>query len=476
MNPESMDLTQIANAILAREISSTEITQWSIKRLGSIGKSLNAVFRIYEEKALERARELDLRLARGEVLGPLHGVPLAHKDLIGIKGHEMHAGSAIRGGLIADETAWVMQCMDRDGQVNLGSLHMAELALSPTGFNEHFGHPRNPWNLEHVCGGSSSGSGIAVAARLVFGSIGSDTGGSIRHPSAMCGVTGLKPTQGLVSVSGVFPLSKSLDCVGPIAQTARDCALLLDSISRFDRLDPLSSVRNVTNQLSYSEMLSRAPKNDLKGLKIAIPQEYYREDLDPEIAKALDISLEVLKALGATLHITRVPDMAKINGMMQKVMSSEAAFLHKQALLETPHLIAEQVRLRMEPGLKWSALEYLDAVESRNKIRGEFIDLAFDGCDLIHIPAVISQTPSIEESTRGSVAQVLATVSKLTYATRGINYLGLPAMSVPIGFTKSNMPIAMQLVAKPFEESVIFRVADQYQGQVDWHRRVPSCG
>ena len=265
MNPASMDLTQIANAILAREISSTEITQWSIKRLGSMGKSLNAVFRIYEEKALERARELDLRLARGEVLGPLHGVPLAHKDLIGIKGHEMHAGSAIRGGLIADETAWVMQCMDRDGQVNLGSLHMAELALSPTGFNEHFGHPRNPWNLEHVCGGSSSGSGIAVAARLVFGSIGSDTGGSIRHPSAMCGVTGLKPTQGLVSVSGVFPLSKSLDCVGPIAQTARDCALLLDSISRFDRLDPLSSVRNVTNQLSYSEMLSRAPKNDLKG-------------------------------------------------------------------------------------------------------------------------------------------------------------------------------------------------------------------
>ena len=470
-----MDLTQIANAIRAREVSSTEITQWSLNRLNTTGKSLNAVFHSYEESALKRARELDVLTERGEFLGPLHGVPLAHKDLIGIKGYEMHAGSVIRGGYIADETAWVMQCLERDGQVNLASLQMAELALSPTGFNEHFGHPRNPWNQAYVCGGSSSGSGVAVAARLVFGSIGSDTGGSIRHPSAMCGVTGLKPTQGLVSVRGVLALSKSLDCVGPIAQSAKDCALLLDSIARFDRLDPLSSVRSDSKQFSYSEVLKRAPKNDLKGLKIGIPQEYYRDNLDPEISKALEESLEVLKALGAKLHITRVPDMAKINAMMQKVMSSEAAFLHKKALLETPHLIAEQVRLRMEPGFKWSASEYLEAIEDRFKIRNEFIELAFDGCDLIHIPAVSVQTPSIEESTRGNVSEILASVSKLTHATRAINYLGLPSISVPIGFTSLNMPIAMQLVAKSFDEALILRVADQYQDQVDWHRRLPSC-
>ena len=474
LNPESMDLTLIAEAIRDRSFSSLEITQWSLNRLKTIGEKLNAVFRIYEEAAIDRAKNLDDKLSKGELVGPLHGVPLAHKDLIGIKGQELHAGSLIRRGFIADETAWVMQCLDQEGQVNLGSLHMAELALSPTGFNIHYAQPRNPWNEDYVCGGSSSGSGIAVAARLVFASLGSDTGGSIRHPSAMCGVTGLKPTQGLISSRGVYPLSKSLDCVGPIAQSARDCALILDTIVKFDKKDPLSVARPLSMKSNYSEILRVSKNESLKGIKIGIPQEYYREDIDPEIAKALETSLDVLKGLGAKLESTKVSDMSLLNAMMQKIMSSEASFLHQEALKDTPELIAEQVRLRVEPGLKWSAIDYLEAIEKRIALRDEFIRVAFNGCDLIHIPTLVVQTPTIEYSTTGTAAEVLAKVSRLTHATRAINYLGLPAMSIPVGFTNAGLPIAMQLVGRPFDEITLLNVADKYQGQEDWHSRVPS--
>lgn len=474
LNPESMDLTQIAEAIRVRKFSSLEITQWSLNRLKTTGEKFNAVLRLYEETAIDRAKNLDEKLSKGELVGPLHGVPLAHKDLIGIKGQELNAGSLIRRGFIADETAWVMQCLDQDGQVNLGSLHMAELALSPTGFNIHYPQPCNPWNEDYVSGGSSSGSGIAVAARLVFGSIGSDSGGSIRHPSAMCGITGLKPTQGLISARGVYPLSKSLDCVGPMAQSARDCALILDTIVKFDEKDPLSVARPLSMKSNYSEILRTSKNHALKGIKIGIPQEYYREDIDREIAKALETSLEVLKGLGAKLEPTKVPDMPRLNAMMQKIMSSEAAFLHQVALKETPELIAEQVRLRVEPGLSWSAIEYIEATEKRISLRDEFIRIAFNGCDLIHIPTLVVQTPTIEYSTTGTAAEVLVKVARLTHATRAINYLGLPAMSVPVGFTSAGLPIGMQLVGRPFDEITLLNVSDKYQGEVDWHSHLPS--
>ena len=282
---EQLDLVGMADAIARRSLSTREATAGALQRLQTRGRQLNAVLRIDAEDALARAAAVDEAQVRsGSTSGPLHGVPLAHKDLFGVAGRECHGGSLILRGHIAPRTAWALQQLDAAGQVNLGSLHMAEFALSPTGFNGHYGHGLNPWNPAYACGGSSSGSGIAVAARLVLGSLGTDTGGSIRHPAAMCGVTGLKPTARRVSVAGVLPLSQSLDCVGPLAQSARDCARLLTLIARPNAADGLCTARPAED---FEAALTGKRGGNLRGLRIGVPQAYYRDDLDPEVATAL---------------------------------------------------------------------------------------------------------------------------------------------------------------------------------------------
>lgn len=223
------DLSGIAQGIRNKDFTSKEVTEWSIKKLKSRGTELNAVSFIDEESAIKRSEELDGLLGKGYVMGDLHGVPLAHKDLFNIRAWGFQAGSALLKGIISSETAPTIELMNRAGQVNVGTLQMSEFALSPTGYNAHYGSGANPWNQKYISGGSSSGSGIAVADRMVFGSIGGDTGGSIRIPAAMCGLTGLKTTFGLYDSEGVFPLSESLDSFGPICQTASDCRLLLES-------------------------------------------------------------------------------------------------------------------------------------------------------------------------------------------------------------------------------------------------------
>ena len=463
---EQLDLVGVADVIAQKRISAREVVAWSLHRLQTIGRDLNAVFRIDHDNAMSRALALDELQASGAACGALHGVPLAHKDLFGVAGCERHAGSLILSGQIAERSAWVMDELDTAGQVNLGSLHMAEFALSPTGFNRHYGHGLNPWNRLHVSGGSSSGSGIAVAARLVFGSLGTDTGGSIRHPAAMCGLTGLKTTARRVSAAGVIPLSTSLDCVGPMAQSARDCARLLTHISRPNPDDGLCTT--VANQ-DYENVLD----GDLRGLRIGVPQTYYRDQLDTEVEAALAASLEVLQARGASLVAVAVPDMGLINAMMQLVMSVEAATLHRQWIQSRPKDYAEQVRLRIEPGFAYSAVRYVEALSLRAKLCADYLQTCFAGCDLIHIPTIPIQTPSIVATTEGNPQAVLKVIGRVTHATRGLNYLGLPAISVPAGMSTAGMPLSFQMVGRPFDEALLLKAADAFQRETDWHRRRP---
>ena len=463
---ETLDLVGLVDAIARGRVSARDATSWSLQRLESTGRRLNAVFRIDAEAALARAGALDERQARGATLGPQHGVPLAHKDLFGVAGRECHGGSLILRGNIAARTAWAVEQLDAAGQVNLGSLHMAEFALSPTGFNGHYGHGLNPWSVAHACGGSSSGSGIAVAARLVFGSLGTDTGGSIRHPAAMCGVTGLKPTWRRVSVAGVLPLSHSLDCVGPLAQSARDCARLLRSIARPNREDGLCTT-------VAAEDYEAALDGDLRGLRIGVPQAYYRDDLDAEVAAALQASLEVLQARGAELVSVGVPDMALINALMQLVMSVEAATLHRRWIETRPHDYAEQVRLRIDPGYAYPAVRYAEALSLRTRITQGYLQTCFAGCDVVHVPTLTGPTPTIAATTEGDAAAVMRAIGRVTHATRGINYLGLPAISVPAGLSAAGLPLAFQLVGRPFDEARLLKVADAFQRETDWHRRRP---
>jgi aspartyl-tRNA(Asn)/glutamyl-tRNA(Gln) amidotransferase subunit A len=305
-----------------------------------------------------------------------------------------------------------------------------------------------------------------VAARLVFGSLGTDTGGSIRHPAAMCGITGLKSTSRRVSVAGVVPLSSSLDCVGPLAQSARDCARLMTHISRPNPDDGLCT--GIANRDYEAEL-----DGDLRGLRVGVPEDYYRDNLDPEVAAALQASLEVLQARGAALVAVAVPDMALINAMAQLVMSVEAATLHRKWIESRPQDYAEQVRLRIEPGFAYSAVRYVEALSLRAKLAQEYLQTSFAGCDLIHVPTIPVQTPTIAATTEGDPGPVMQAIGRITHATRGVNYLGLPAISVPAGISSTGMPLSFQLIGRPFDEALLLKTADAFQRETDWHRRRP---
>ncbi len=461
------DLVEIGEALARGEVSSEALARLCLERLDRIGRPLNAVMEL-DDSALESARAVDVARARGERLGPLAGIPLAHKDVFYRAGKRCTCGSRIHDRDIAQTTATVIARLERAGAINAGSLALAEFALSPTGYNEYYGHGRNPWDPDHCSGGSSHGSGIAVAARLVYGSLGSDTGGSIRYPAAMCGVTGLKTTFGRVPRTGVMPLAWSLDTIGPLARSARDCGRLLGIIAGRDEMDGHALDVPVPD---YEAGLT----GDLRGVRIAVPRNYYYDPVTPDVERALEESLAVLRGRGATLVATDVPDMASINAMMALVMAVEAATLHRKALAERPQDFADQVRARIEPGFCYPATRYAEALALRARLTNEYLATAMRDADLIYTPALPFAVPSIAATLEGSPADVARTIGSVTHCVRAINYLGLPAIAVPAGFTPGPLPVAFQLVGRPFQEALLLRVADAYQRDTQWHRTMPPA-
>jgi aspartyl-tRNA(Asn)/glutamyl-tRNA(Gln) amidotransferase subunit A len=462
---ETLSLTEVAGAIARGEVSALSVTERALARLKRIGPLLNCVASLDETEALTAAAAADKARGEGKRLGLLHGVPLAHKDLFYRRGRPCASGSKIRRDFVPETTATVLERLGAAGAVNLGTLHMAEFAMSPTGYNEHYGHCRNPWSVSHVSGGSSSGSGAAVGARLIYGSLGSDTGGSIRHPASMCGVTGVKPTWSRVSRAGVMPLSWSLDCVGPLARTAGDCARLLKIIAGADPADPTATTRLVPD---YEEGLT----GDCKGMRIAVPRAYYYDHVTQDVKQVLDDSLATLRSCGAKVVESAVPDMALVNAMAHLVLAVEAATIHRKWFAERPEDYADQVLARLEPGLYYPATRYAEALALRAKITAEYIRVALGDTHAIHLPAVPIPVPSIAETTEGESSAIAAKIGIITHCTRGLNYLGLPAVSVPCGFAKG-MPLAFQLVGRPFDEATLLRIADAFQRATDFHRRLP---
>ena len=457
-------LVEAAEAIRRGKVSSVELTQAALERAQKLGPGLNCFAALEPEEALAQARKADRTKKRR---GLLHGVPLAHKDLFDRKGKVVACGSKIRRDTIASSTATVLERMSAAGAVNLGALHMAEFAFSPTGYNEHYGHARNPWNREHVPGGSSSGSGAALAARIVFGSLGSDTGGSVRLPAAMCGLTGLKPTVTRVSRAGVMPLSHSIDCVGPLARSARDCARLMQVIAGADAADPTAAAMAVPR---YEAALD----GKLRGLRVGVPRGYYYDPVAPEVRKRLEESLDALRRLGAKIVEVDVPDMAAINTFMHIVMTVEAATVHRRWLKERRADYSDQVASRIEPGLFYPATRYLEALALRAKLTREFVDKTLGKADVLHLPAVPIPVPTIEATTRGNPADIARVIGVIGHCTRGLNYLGLPAISVPCGFDAKGLPVGFQLAGRPFAEALLLRAADAYQRATDWHQRAPA--
>src|SRR5271169_410705 len=464
--PALMSLTEVAQAIAVKRLSSHEVTRSCLHRIAQWQPRLNAFMAIEAEAALKAADEADAALAKGSHRGPLHGVPLAHKDMYYDAGKVVTCGSLIRRDFVATTTSTALQRLKDAGAIRLGSLQMVEFAYGPTGHNAHYGAVHNPWAVDHITGGSSSGSGSAVAARLTFAALGSDTGGSIRMPAHFCGVTGLKTTWGRISRAGAMPLSQSLDTVGPLARTVEDCALLLGLMAGPDPEDPTASTAPVPDYMA-------ATTTSLRGLKIGVPTAFYVDDLDPEVARILDDTIAVLKREGADIVKVELPDQRQLAAASQLVLAVEAAAFHKRWLIERPQDYGPQVLMRLQNGLAISGVTYLEALRWRGPALAAHM-AAVAGVDAVLAPAVPVAAPTIAESDVGNSPDAEAVIQRLTRFTRPINYLGLPSLAIPAGFTAKGLPVAMQLIGRSFDEATLLKIGAAFQRSTDFHDKVPK--
>jgi aspartyl-tRNA(Asn)/glutamyl-tRNA(Gln) amidotransferase subunit A len=464
--PALLSLTGVAQAIAQKRFSSREVTQSCLDRIAKWQPHLNAFMAIEAEAALAAADAADAALAKGKASGALHGVPLAHKDMYYDAGKVVTCGSRIRRDFVATTTSTALQRLKDAGTIRLGSLQMAEFAYGPTGHNAHYGPVHNPWGLDHITGGSSSGSGAAVAAWLTFAALGSDTGGSIRLPAHFCGVTGLKTTYGRISRAGAMPLSQSLDTVGPLARSAKDCALLLGLMAGADPEDPTAISGPIPDYLA-------ATRESLKGLRIGVPSAFYVDDLDPEVALALDETVAVLKREGANIVQVELPDQRQLTAACQFVLAVEAAAFHKRWLIERPQDYGPQVLMRLQNGLAFPGVSYLEAMRWRGPALSAHA-AAVAGVDAVIAPVAPVPAPTIAESDVGNSPNAEAVIQRLTRFTRPINYLGLPSLALPAGFTPSGLPVAMQLIGRSFDEAMLLRIGAAFQRATDFHARVPK--
>ena len=463
--PALMALTAVAKAIADKQVSSHEVTRSCLHRIAQWQPKLNAFMAVEAEAALKAADEADAALAKGQSCGPLHGVPLAHKDMYYDAGHVVTCGSVIRRDFVASTTSTALQRIKAAGTFRLGALGLAEFAYGPTGHNYHHGAVHNPWKLGHVTGGSSSGSGSAVAARLTFAALGSDTGGSIRMPAHFCGVTGMKVTFGRVSRAGAMPLSQSLDTVGPLARTVEDCALLLGLMAGADPEDPTASTLPVPDYMA-------ATSASIKGLKIGVPSSFYVDDLDADVAKILDNTIAVLKREGADIVKVDLPDQRQLSSACQLVLAVEAAAYHKRWLIERPQDYGPQVLMRLQNGLSVPAVLYLEAMRWRGPALAAHI-AATANVDAVLAPVAPVAAPTIAESDVGNAPDAEAVIQRLTRFTRTINYLGLPSLTIPSGFTPKGLPVGMQLVGRSFDEATLLTIGAAFQRATDFHAKVP---
>ncbi|MGY3448524.1 amidase [Bradyrhizobium sp. USDA 4353] len=464
--PALMTLTEVAKAIAEKKLSSVEVTRSVLHRIAQWQPKLNAFMAIESEPALKAAAEADAVLAKDGPKGPLHGVPLAHKDMYYEAGHVSTCGSLIRRDFVATTTSTALQRLKDAGSIRLGTLQMAEFAYGPTGHNAHYGAVHNPWKLGYVTGGSSSGSGSAVGARLTFAALGSDTGGSIRMPANFCGVTGLKVTWGRVSRAGAMPLSQSLDTMGPLAQTAADCALLLSLMAGPDPEDPTASHAPVQDYVA-------ATQASIKGLKIGVPKAFYVDDLDPEVARCLDAAIAVLKTEGADVVQVELPDQRQLTAACQLVLAVEAAAFHKRWMIERPQDYGPQVLMRLQNALAVSGVAYLEALRWRGAALAAHV-AATSAVDAIIAPVSPLVTPSIADSDVGGAPGAEAVIQRITRFTRPVNYLGLPSLAIPTGFTATGLPVGMQLIGRSFDEATILTIGAAFQRATDFHARVPT--
>lgn len=421
------------------------------------------------EGALATARRREAAGRDGAATGPLHGVPMAFKDLCFIAGLPTSCGTRTARYFTAEQDCTAVARLVGAGAVTLGKLNMTELAMGALGDNPHHGHARNPWNPERCTGGSSSGSGVAVAAGLAYGAIGTDTGGSIRLPAAACGITGLKPTYGRVSRAGGMALSWSNDHLGPMARTAQDCALMLQAMAGADPLDATASPRPVPDYVAALDGRAGA-------LRVGVPENFFFQGIDPEMEAGVRAAVATLASLGARVREVRLPDPQMVNDVTSIISRSESAALHAGLLREKPHELAAFTRARLELGLRVPAYDYLQALRLRARLARAFSRDVWAEVDVLAAPVIPEPAPPLGAALEGPLEEIIVRQGRFSRLTRPFNGLGLPALSLPCGFSRAGLPLAFQLVGRPFEEATVLRLGHAYQQATDWHTRRPALG
>ena len=462
----SLSLTEVARAIRERRLSSVEVTTACLDRIERLQPLWNAFIHDEPEAATAAARRADAALARGEITGPLHGVPVAHKDICFRRGRLATCGSRLRSQFVPDVTATVLDRLDAAGAIDVGGVNTSDSGCNPFGFNVLAGRARNPWDPGRVTGGSSSGSAAAVAGRLVFASLGTDAGGSIRLPASMCGVVGLKPTEGLISRHGILPLSDTLDTCGPITRTVADCATVTGLVAGHDPADGMTIARDVPD---YGADLERP----IAGRRIGIASNYFQEHLDKDVERALTAALEVFRDEGAEIVELAVPDPAPMDVMGNVIIFAEAAAVHAKWLRDRADDYTPITRRLLESGLCSPATRYIEALSCRAPALTAYMGAVFSRVDALFTPVLPGPVPT--------VAQVEANLKdprrmplELARNTKPANFLGVPALSVPCGATDDGMPVSFQLMGRPFGESLLFNLGHVFQRATAHHERCPT--
>jgi aspartyl-tRNA(Asn)/glutamyl-tRNA(Gln) amidotransferase subunit A len=457
-------------------ITPAELVEETLEQIDEIDESIQAFITVIREQAFRDAEQLEREQRTGLYRSQLHGIPIAIKDLISVKDVRMTAGSKVLPDYIAPEDAMVVEQLRKAGAIIIGKTNTHEFAYGP-----YSAPTRNPWNLTHTTGGSSGGSAAAVASGMCLGAIGTDTGGSIRIPSACCGVTGLKPTYGRVSCYGVIPLSWSLDHVGPIGRSAEDCAILFDAIVKYDPRDPNSVSGPPTSPSRSTAMLiggteGRGPLS-LQGLKFGIPQDAFMAPLHPEVRATWRAALRVLEEEGAELVDVELPRPTM--ALYRTIQRPEASLAHAQKgwLRERLDLYSDGVRANLQQGQTISAVDYLHAQQEKRTFSSSLRTI-MQRVDAFVLPTLPIPAPSLEQTAQD--IEIDGVVENATVAllrmTMPFNLSGLPAVSCPCGFTSAGLPVGLQIVGKPFEEATVLRIAHAYQQLTDWHREIPSSG
>ncbi len=463
-------MTELAGLIATKAVSPVEVVRVHLERIAAYDPGLKAYITICADGALAAAREAEAALMAGRPLGLLHGVPYALKDLYDTAGIRTTGGSRILADRVPAVDATVTRRLAEAGAVLLGKLNMVEFAYGPEGLNPHYGAVRNPWDraAHRLTGGSSSGSGAAVAAGLAPGALGSDTGGSIRIPASLCGITGLKPTYGRVSRAGVLPLAWSMDHVGPMTRTAADAALMLTAMAGYDAADPSTSVLPVPD---YRVALT----GDVKGLRVGLLRGFFLDGATSEVRGAVEQAAKTLAAAGAVVDEVSLAQMASTAPAALAIVGSEALAYHAATLRTRAADYDPEVARRLKVAAFIGGQHYVAAQRVRALIRSD-VDAALAHRDVLLAPSTPMTAPALEERqvTLGDGPSPVRPA--LIRFTQPFNLSGHPACSVPCGFTVSGLPVGMQIVGRPFDEATVLRAADVFQRLTDFHARRPVLG